>query len=302
MVMLSSDDAQKKRAAHLSLAYNIFATIAKLLAAILTGSMGLWSEAAHGATDVIASLIAVISIRAAAQPPDDEHPYGHGKIESITGLAESAMLFVLAVIVIVESVGRFASPVPIPKIDLGLIVMAISAVSSFVISMYVRRIGTRTRSLALIANGQHLAIDGWTSLGILGSLAVIKITGWYTIDAISGCVFGVWMGFAAIQLGNHAVRDLIDHRMDEDEIDRIREILTAQTGLVGYHQLRTRHSGSTHYVDVHVVVPREWSVVQAHDLADGLEKEIALALPPAEVVVHVDPEPIGGLKADQDPD
>jgi divalent metal cation (Fe/Co/Zn/Cd) transporter len=90
--------------------------------------------------------------------------------------------------------------------------------------------------------------------------------------------------------------------MDEDEIDRIREILTAQTGLVGYHQLRTRHSGSTHYVDVHVVVPREWSVVQAHDLADGLEKEIALALPPAEVVVHVDPEPIGGLKADQDPD
>ena len=300
--MTAALDRKKQTAASLSVAYNLVAMAVKVAAAGVTGSVSLLSEAAHSATDIVASLISYFSVRAAAAPADDEHPYGHGKIESLAGLGESILLMVIVGYVVIESAQRLLRPVSLPSVDIGLVVMAVSAVSSFCVGLHVQKIGREANSFALQSNGQHLLIDAWTSVGVLVALAVVKITGWASADSVCGLIFAVWMGYGAFTLSQKAFHDLIDHRVEPSEVEAIERILRRTDGVLGFHKLRTRHSGSTHYIDVHVVVPRTWTVVQAHDLADQLEKEIETELNPAVAVIHIDPEPEGGLIEGMDPD
>jgi cation diffusion facilitator family transporter len=295
-------ELRKQRAASLSVGYNVVATVVKLVGAGLTGSVSLLSEAAHSATDIVASLLAFFSVRAAAAPPDEEHPYGHGKIESVAGLAESILLVLIVAYIVIESVGRFAKPAPLPNVDLGLGIMAASAITSFIIGKYVQKVGVETRSMALQSNGQHLLVDCWTSVGVLVALVVVKVTGVAQADNWFAILFAGWMGFSAVQLSHKAYQDLIDRRVEDEEIALISKLIRETPGVVGFHQLRTRHSGATHYIDVHVVVPRTWNVVEAHDLADGLEKQIEQALAPAVAVIHIDPEPEDGLCDENPPD
>lgn len=283
-------DRLRTGAATLSIVYNVLATAVKLVAAYATGSVSLFSEAAHSATDIFSSVLAFFSIRAAAQPPDQEHPYGHGKIESLTGLAESILLLLIVIYIVKEGVVRLWMPAEVQHLDLGIWVMALSSISSLGVAIYVQKIGRRTNSMALQANGQHLLLDFWTSLGVLIALGISKVTGWDRADSVLAIAFGLWLGWGALKMCQEAVDQLIDKRITDDELAVIQQILTSEPGVISYHRLRTRHSGALHYVDVHVVVPREWSVVQAHDIADRLEKSIAVNLAPAEVVIHVDPE------------
>jgi cation diffusion facilitator family transporter len=294
-------DSRKQRAAQWSLIYNVVATIAKAVGAALTGSVSLISEAAHGATDVVSSIVAYASVRASATPPDEEHPYGHGKIETLAGLGEAVLLLAIVIFIGVEAVQRLLHPSPVESLGWGIGIMAASAVTSFVAAAHVGRVGRETESVALQSNGQHLRIDAWTSVGVLIALAVVHFTGWSGADSVCAIIFAAWMGWEAWQLAHRAFHDLIDHRVTDAELARVRAVLDGTPGVIGHHALRTRHSGSMHYVDVHVVVPRHWTVVEAHDLADGIEKRIAEVLHPAEVVVHVDPEPEAGLDAANPP-
>jgi cation diffusion facilitator family transporter len=279
----------KRQAASVSLAYNIVLTLLKVAAAVVTGSVSLLSEAVHSATDVVASLIAFLSVRAAAAPPDEDHPYGHGKIESLAGFGESILLLLIVLYVVFEAVQRLLNGSEVQALDVGIWVMGFSTLSSFAVGRFVSRVGRETGSMALCSNGQHLMIDFWTSLGVLVALTTTKLTGWREADSVFAIGLGAWLAFGAWRLIHEAYHQLIDRRITDEELARIHSVLRADPDLISYHRLRTRHSGNLHYVDVHVVVPREWSVVQAHDLADHLEKQIAEAVPPAQVVIHVDP-------------
>jgi cation diffusion facilitator family transporter len=278
-----------RRAATVSLGYNVTLTLLKMAAAVVTGSMSLLSEAVHSGTDVVASTIAYFGIRASQAPPDNDHPYGHGKIESMAGFSESVFLLVIVVYILFESVSRFVHGVHVENLDLGIYVMLFSCVTSFLTGRYVSGIGESTNSMALRSNGQHLMVDFWTSVGVLAALLVTRVTGWAYADPVFAIFLAIWIARNAWKLSYEAFQQLIDRRMEDDEIALIHETIRAEDGVISYHKLRTRHSGHTHYIDVHIVVPSEWSVVKAHDLADKLEKTICERLTPAVVTIHVDP-------------
>jgi cation diffusion facilitator family transporter len=279
----------KKRAAGISVAYNITLTLLKLAAAVLTGSVSLLSEAIHSATDIVASGLALVSVRAASLPPDQEHPYGHGKIESLAGFGESILLLMIVGYVVFESVQRLIKGSVVQNLDVGLWIMAFSAITSFLVSRHVKRIANRTRSLALKSNSQHLMVDSVTSVGVLGALLVTKLTGWEKADPVFALLLAVWMAVGAWKLAKQAFDQLIDRSLTDEELQEIKRIVENHPGIMGYHRLRSRLSGDTRYIDMHVVVPVDWSVVQAHDVADEIEKLVANALMPAVVVIHVDP-------------
>lgn len=279
----------KDRAAAVSLAYNVVATAAKAVGAIFTGSVSLASEAAHSAVDILASGVAWLSVRYAARPPDDEHPYGHGKMEAVTGLAESILLIVTAVAIFVTAIGRLFTKGEIVRIDLALAIVVASCVTSFLAGRYVLAVARRESSVALVGNGQHLLVDFWTSLGVLVGLLITRLTGWGGADAAVAILLSLFMLAGVVRVGNEALQQLLDRLLPDDEMARVAEIIEAEPGVLSYHRLRGRHSGSVHEFDVHVVVDADWSLRQAHDLADRLEKKICRALAPARAIVHVDP-------------
>lgn len=282
-------ESRKNRAAGVSLAFNVVSTVVKLVAAVLTGSVSLLSEAAHSFTDIFASSIALASVRAAAVPPDEEHPFGHGKIESLAGFGESILLFGVVVYVAIEAVQRLLTPQPIQELDLGIAVMVASAVGALLVSKYVGKVAHDSGSLALQSNAQHLMVDCVTSAGVLGGLFLVRVTGVTWSDSLLALGFSFWMSYGAWKLARRAFHDLIDIRLPDEEIEQIKNIIRSEPHVLDFHRLRTRRAGSVRNIDMHIVVPREWSLVEAHDCADRLEKRIAKDMEPANVVIHVDP-------------
>jgi cation diffusion facilitator family transporter len=279
----------KRRAATFSVGLNVFQVGIKVAGAVLTGSVSLLSEAVHSATDVVSSLLAFFSVRAAAAPPDDEHPYGHGKIESLGGFGESILLFLICGYVGFEAVQRLLIGGEVRNLGLGIGIMAASTVLSLGGSIYVRGVARLTNSMALRANGQHLFVDFWTSVGVLLALGVTYLTGWVQADSLAALVLVAWIARGAWRLGRDAFHQLIDRRLSDDELRRVEALIDEEPELISHHRLRTRFAGDVRYIEFHAVVPNDWSVVRAHELADRLEKRIADALAPAYVVVHVDP-------------
>lgn len=284
-----ADDHAKRRAAALSLLFNIFQTLLKVAAAILTRSVSVFSEAAHSSIDVVASFIAYVGVRVGAAPPDEEHPYGHGKVESLAGFGESILLFGTVVYICYTAVSRLLHKPAIERIDFGVVAMAISAIGCFLVSRYMLGVAKRTKSVALKSNGQHLTADCVTSIGVLVALALSKLTGLFWIDSAMAILIALWMTHGAWHLAVEAFDHLIDKRLSDEDLDKIEEILTNHPDVLGHHRLRSRLSGNMRYVDMHIVVPNEWSVTQAHNVADELEKSIGFELSPAQVVIHVDP-------------
>jgi cation diffusion facilitator family transporter len=289
----------KRRATALSLAYNVLFTAAKLVAALLTGSMSLLSEALHSATDIVASTLAYIGVRAASAPPDERHPYGHGKIETLAGFGESILLFLMVLYLIGEGIHRLVSGVQLESLEVGVVVMALSTISSLLVGRYVLCVGRRTHSLALLSNGQHLMVDFWTSAGVLLALLLIQLTGWTPIDPLLAIGIALWLLRGAWRLSSQAFHDLIDQRLPDEEIEHIDSVIRSDPRVISYHKLRTRRSGAMRYIDLHIVVPADWSLQQAHAVADELEKRLERELAPAQVVIHVDP--YDPLKAQQSP-
>lgn len=279
----------KRRAAGTSLGFNVLSTLFKLIAAVLTGSVALLSEAVHSMTDVVASIIAYLSIKAASVPPDEEHPYGHGKIESLAGFGESVLLLLIVIYIAVESVQRLVSGAAVERLSFGIVVMGLSAAGSVAIGIYVSIVGRRTGSLALKSNGQHLRVDAVSSLGVVIALAITALTGWERADSIVALILAGWIGIGSWTIAKSAFDQLIDRRLPDEEVETIRLLASQYPEILNYHRLRSRLSGTDRYIDMHIVVPNEMTLVDAHEVADRLEKEIADRLYPAEVVIHVDP-------------
>lgn len=283
------DHQARRSAALLSVVTNSSLTAIKVFAAAITGSVSLFSEAAHSATDVVASGIAYVSVHRAAQPADRDHPYGHGKFESMAGFAESILLLVIVAYVTVTSLIRLFRPEPVTSVDLGIWLVAASTVVVLLVGVRVRRIATETGSLALRSNAQHLFVDFWTNLGVLGALVTQRVTGWDRADPIVALGLAAWIGRNAWKMSQEAFNQLVDRSLPDDEILQIRTIVNRNPEVLGMHRLRTRLAGNSRTIDLHIVVPADWSVVRAHDLAESIEDEIAAELAPATVVIHVDP-------------
>jgi cation diffusion facilitator family transporter len=288
----ASSEAKRRKtaAARLSIASNTALVLLKLGVGFATGSVSVLSEAIHSASDLLAAGIAFFSVRASDTPPDAEHPYGHGKMEALSGLAEGALIFAAAAYIIYEATLRLIKPAAHPpQVAAGIAVMGLSALLNFCLSHYLRRVAQETDSLALEADSEHLRTDVLTSVGVLVGLALVHVTGRARFDSVSALLVALLILHAAWRLSRSALRLLMDARLPAGEEAAIQEVLETEPRVLGYHKLRTRKSGSQRHVDVHVQMDDDCTLVEAHDLAEELEDRIRAVLPEIHVNIHIEP-------------
>lgn len=262
----------------------------KVGAYLLTGSVGLFSDAAESSVNLVAAVGAFLALGTAARPPDEEHAYGHTKAEYFSSALESVLIIVAAVWIAVTAIGRLLEPQPLENLGVGLTIGLVAAGINGAVGVVLLRGGRRLRSAALRADGQHLLTDVWTSVGVVVGVFLVWFTGWLVLDPLIALLVAgniVWMG---VRLLNDTAHGLLDTALPPEEQEIITGIQSrhAEAG-IEFHALRTRNAGRRRFVSMHVLVPGKWSVKRGHDLSERIEKEITQALPMTTVFVHVEP-------------
>lgn len=282
--------AQSKReAARWSLASNAGLLALKGGVGLLTGSVGIVAEVVNSAADLIASSVAWLSVRASDEPPDERHAYGHGKIENLSGVLTALMVLGGAAYAIREAVMQIFRPTPLTHLALGVGVMAISATVNVIVSRHLLRVGRETDSPAVTADGHHLRTDVLTSLGVLAGLILVQVTHrrwWDSVAALAVSVIIVRVGY---HLALDAIGTLSDAALPPSEENVLEQALLSHPGVLGFHKLRTRKSGSHRHVDVHVQFADTLSFVEAHQLTEELEEALRRTLPNLHPIIHAEP-------------
>lgn len=281
--------SRKSKAAAFSIASNVTLVILKLLVGIITGSVSIISEAIHSANDLLAAVIAYASVRISDRPPDAEHPFGHGKAESISGAIEAGLIIIAALWIVIEAVKRLLSGREVEHIGWGAAVMFVSVILNTFVSRYLFKVAKSEDSLALEADAQHLATDVYTSLGVALGLVVVWITDWHFLDPVAAIAVALLIGHIGWKLTVNASKHLMDHGLPLEEVRQIEQIVNAEPRVQSWHDLRTRKSGSQRHVDLHIVLRIDSTLLEAHEVADNLENRIKAQLPQAHVVIHTDP-------------
>lgn len=290
--MVSAEhDKLKRSAAKLSVASNTLLVVAKLAIGMLSGSVSILSEAVHSGIDLVAAGIAWYSVRESGKPADDNHHYGHGKIENIAGTIEAVLIFGAAFFIIWEALHKLQSGiVEIDKLGLGAAVMGGSALVNYLVSRRLLSVAIITDSVALEADALHLRTDVYTSVGVLGGLVAIKLTGMTLLDPIVAIVVAVMILKAAWELTKTAFFHILDVKLPDDEEAIIHETLKNYADrFLEYHKLRTRKSGHIRHIDMHLVVPKQITVEAAHALSHEITDDIERKLQHSHILVHIEP-------------
>jgi len=281
---------KKVRTARLSIFSNVFLIVIKLIAGFLSGSVSILSEAIHSMMDLIAAIIAFFSVKISSQPPDEDHPYGHGKFENVSGVIEGILILVAAAWIIFESVQKFLHKEEITYLWLGMIVMALSAIINFWVSHKLYKVARETDSIALEADALHLRTDVYTSAGVAVGIFLIWITGMHFLDPIIAIAVALFIVVEAWKLIKNAYTPLLDVSLPEEDIEKIRDVLNKYIDrCFQYHQLRTRKSGPHKYVDFHFEVPDNMTVRDSHDLCDKIEQELKETVKNLDINIHIEP-------------
>jgi cation diffusion facilitator family transporter len=286
------DHRGKARAAAVSIVSNSVLIALKLAVGILSGSIAMISEALHSGSDLAAAVIAFFSVRRAAVPPDERHPYGHEKIENVSGVVESLLIIAAAGVIVFESAKKLFEGVELAHVWLAIGVMTLSGVVNLIVSqMVLYPVARRTQSAALEADAAHLRTDVYTSFGVAGGLLLVQLTGITLFDpliAIAVAVIIVRTGYALVM---RSTRVLLDEALPEEELEEIRRCVKDHRGdlISGYHKLRARQAGSRRHIDLHITVDERLSVADAHDTAEHIADDIRACIPNADVLVHIEP-------------
>lgn len=283
---------KKTKAARLSIFSNGFLIVMNLTVGLISGSVSIMSEAIHTFIDFLAAIMAYFSVKIADSPPDERHPYGHGKFENISGVVEALLIFAASGWIIYHAISRLTAENTIDHtgLTLGFIVMMISALIDLFVSRRLYRVAKETDSIALKADALHLSVHVYTSLGIGISLAVIYFTGWHFLDPIAAIVVAAFILKEAFEILVEAFKPLIDNALPEEEIKIIEDTLKEHSSFkMRYHMLRTRKAGSNREIDFHMEVPGDMSVRESHNLCDQIEEELKHKLPNMEITIHVEP-------------
>jgi cation diffusion facilitator family transporter len=283
---------KKVKAASLSVISNTSLLIMKLIVGLITGSISVISAAADSLNDLAASIIAFFSVRASIVPADEEHPFGHGKIENISAAAQALLIFAAAVYIIYEAINKIMNPRPLQSLPLGLIVIGLTAIVDIVVSRYLLKVAQETDSAAIKADAYHLTTDVWTSIGVFIGLIIVEFTGLQIFDPIVALGVAATILWVAFTLTRESTRLLLDMRLPVSEIQELEELVMSTPKVVGYHKLRTRKAGSTRQIDYHLIVPADMSVLEAHTIAQEIENKMKAKLTDATVVTHIEPDTI----------
>jgi cation diffusion facilitator family transporter len=282
----------KTGAAALSIASNSALILLKAIAGAVTGSVALLTEALHSATDLIASIVAFFSVRAADVPADESHPYGHEKIEDMAAAIEGVLILVGSVIIAFEAVRHLIEGTGVDRLGIGIAVLAFSIAVNFAVSRRLSARAKATGSPALAADAAHLTTDMATSAGVLGALVVVTVTGWDWLDPVIALVVSAAIAVAGVRILTRSSRVLVDETLPDPELDAIRDVVAdfGGHGIVGFHELRGRQAGARRHVDLHVQFRAGTTLEDAHRTAHLLQDAIRERLGDADVLIHLEPE------------
>jgi cation diffusion facilitator family transporter len=282
---------QRVLAAGVSLAAGLVIFLAKVIAWQVTGSSAVQSDAAESTVNVVAAVFALFALRFAAQPADRDHPYGHGKVEFLAAAFEGGLVSFAAAAILWSAVWSLATGPRLERIDVGLLVTAAAGAANLVLGFWLVRTGKRLSSPTLVADGQHVLSDVWTTLGVLVGLGLVRLTGLVWLDPVAAIAVGLFLARTGVGLVKEALGGLLD-REDPALLRRLVEAFNEARvpGLSGIHRLRAIRSGGAVHVDAHVFVAKDWTVERAHAAAKELEDAlIRRAGLEGELALHLDP-------------
>jgi len=291
------------RTARLSILSNTLLVALKLAVGLLSGSVSIISEAIHSFMDLFAAVMAFVSIRLARRPADKRHPYGHEKIENVSGVLEAILIFVAVCLIIYEAVQKLIHNEPVQRLELGLVVMTISGAVNILVSRKLYRVAAEERSVALEADALHLKTDVYSSLGVAVGLLVIvalqRLAGfaWVSyLDPIVAIAIAALILRESWSMLRKAFGPLVDTSLSLQDIAAI-ETCVKRYPNVGLHSLRTRSAGGKKHIDFHLSVPEVISVKESHSLCDAIERDLRRLIPKASILIHVEPRERGSREA-----
>jgi cation diffusion facilitator family transporter len=288
---------RKTSTALLSVASNSGLIVLKVVVGVASGSVSILSEAIHSSIDLVAALIALFSVMTSDQPPDAGHPYGHGKVENVSGVVEAILILAASALIVEQAARRLFHPEPIAGLGLAFAVMFFSALVNFLVSRRLAKIAKLTSSIALEADALHLKADVFTSLGVGAGLFCIWLPDalfglkLYFLDPLVAIAVALFITFEAAQMLRRAFSPLVDASLPPDELAIIAEaVVQHRQGGPAFHDLRTRSAGKQKHIDFHLTLPSSMTVGESHEICDRIEREIEARLPNTVVLIHVEPE------------
>ena len=261
----------------------------KLVAWIATDSVSMLSSLLDSLLDAAASILNLVAVRQAVTPADREHRFGHGKAEPLAGLGQAAFIGGSAMFLFIEAAHHLVQPVPTINTELGIGVMVVAIAITLALVLYQRHVVHHTGSLVISADELHYRSDVILNLSVIVSLLVSGNLGWLYADPLFGIAIGVWIIYGAWQVARKAVGQLMDHELPDAERARIRAIALAHPGVTAVHDLRTRASGPTAFIQVHIEMDGDMALAEAHRISDEVEAQLLAAFPRSEVIIHQDP-------------
>ena len=279
------------RYAWLSIATALVTLSIKWAAWWFTGSVGLLSDAMEGFVNLGAAMLALWMLRVAASPADEKHPHGRSKAEYLAAGIEGTLIVLAAAGIIASALPRLIAPQQIEQPALGLLLGAIAGALNLAVGLILIRAGKQNDSLTLEADGKHLMADVWTTVGVLGGVAVVWATGWLILDAMVAIAVGIHIVWTGVALMRRSVLGLLDAAisdLDRSEMDKLFAEYSRRYG-VAFHAVRTRQAGARRFITFHLLVPDAWTVAKAHQLSEELESRIRSLVPNANILTHIEP-------------
>lgn len=288
---LEAEDAAKTSVARLSIMAAAFLVAVKLLTGYITGSISVWASLLDSTMDIFASAINFFAVRAAARPADEDHTYGHGKAESLAGLFQAIVIAASGIFLIRESIRRIINPNQTSSEWVGIITMVVAVVVSIGLVVRLRRVARETESPALHADAMHYVTDIYSNLSALLALVIVGLTPWQIADPIISLAIAFYILWSAVSVGRESIDALMDRRLPLKVDAQIKEVVERylNQGVLGFHDLRTRRSGSQKFIDLHLEVERNMRLEEAHDVTVRVLRAIEAEIPRARVHIHTDP-------------
>lgn len=277
------------RFAWLSIAAAVITIVLKSVAYFITGSVGLLSDAVESVVNLVGGIMALAMLTVAARPADEDHAYGHGKAEYFSSGVEGSLILVAAISIAVAAVMRLVTPKPLHELGMGLAVSVAASVVNLVVALMILRAGRQHNSITLEANARHLLTDVWTSVGVLGGVGAVALTGWQRLDPVVALLVAANIVWTGVGIVRRSIGGLMDKALGAVDVATVRKVLDGYVaGGVQFHALRTRQAGARKFVSIHVLVPGEWTVQRGHELLERIESDIRHALPDAVAFTHLE--------------
>ena len=282
---------KKKFAAGLSIISNIFLTLLKITAGVISGSISIISEAIHSLSDFFASILTFFSVLKSSKPADKDHPYGHGKYEDLAGFIEGVLIIFASIFILYESAKKiiFSAHTEIESF-LGIIVMGTAVIMNFIVSTILFKVSKEANSVSLYADGEHLRTDVYSSVGVLIGLILIKITGYTVIDPIIAILVAVFIFRTGYNISKQTLMDLLDYSLPNEDIKKIKKIIAKSCSDIKLKSIKARKVGPTLDIDIILQFDGEISLCECHKICDEIEKQIEIIYPNSSISIH--PEPI----------